>query len=44
MLTGLPKTVILSSEEVRQALEESIVQIIDAIKGTLDKTPTRTRR
>src|SRR6201990_2867908 len=39
MLTGLPKTVILSSEEVRHALEEPIVQIIDAIKSTLDKTP-----
>ena len=39
MLTGLPKTVILSSDEVRHALEEPIVQIIDAIKATLDKTP-----
>ncbi len=39
MLTGLPKTVILSSDEVRHALEEPIVQIIDAIKSTLDKTP-----
>src|SRR5204862_3241969 len=39
MLTGLPKTVILSSEEVRHALEEPIAQIIDAIKSTLDKTP-----
>src|ERR1700674_4046436 len=39
MLTGLPKTVILSSEEVRHALDEPVVQIIDAIKSTLDKTP-----
>jgi rod shape-determining protein MreB len=39
MLTGLPKTLILSSEEVRHALEEPIAQIIDAIKTTLDKTP-----
>ena len=39
MLTGLPKTVILSSEEVRRALEEPVAQIIDAIKSTLDKTP-----
>jgi rod shape-determining protein MreB len=39
MLTGLPKTVVLSSEEVRHALEEPIVQIIDAVKATLDKTP-----
>jgi rod shape-determining protein MreB and related proteins len=39
MLTGLPKTVILSSEEVRHALEEPVSQIIDAIRSTLDKTP-----
>ena len=39
MLTGLPKTVILSSDEVRHALEEPVNQIIDAIKSTLDKTP-----
>src|ERR1700760_1447004 len=39
MLSGLPKTVILSSEEVRHALEEPINQIVDAIKSTLDKTP-----
>ncbi len=39
MLTGLPKTVILSSEEIRHALDEPVSQIIDAIKSTLDKTP-----
>jgi rod shape-determining protein MreB and related proteins len=39
MLTGLPKTVIISSEEVRHALEEPVTQIVDAIKSTLDKTP-----
>jgi rod shape-determining protein MreB len=39
MLTGLPKTVIMSSEEVRHALEEPVTQIVDAIKSTLDKTP-----
>jgi rod shape-determining protein MreB len=39
MLTGLPKTVILSSEEVRHALDEPVLQIIEAIKSTLDKTP-----
>ena len=39
MLSGLPKTVILSSEEVRHALEEPVNQIVDAIKSTLDKTP-----
>src|ERR671915_720195 len=39
MLTGLPKTVIISSDEVRHALEEPVTQIIDAIRSTLDKTP-----
>jgi rod shape-determining protein MreB len=39
MLSGLPKTVILSSEEVRLALDDPIAQIIEAIKSTLDKTP-----
>ncbi len=39
LVTGLPKTVILTSQEVRQALEEPLGQIVDAIKSTLDKTP-----
>jgi len=39
MLTGLPKTVVISSDEVRRALEDPVSQIIDAIKSTLDKTP-----
>ena len=38
-MTGLPKTIVLSSEEVRTALEEPVQAIIDAIKATLDKTP-----
>ena len=39
MVSGLPKTVVLSSEEVRAALEEPLVQIIEAVKATLDRTP-----
>jgi rod shape-determining protein MreB and related proteins len=39
MLTGLPKTVIISSDEIRHALEEPVSQVVDAIKSTLDKTP-----
>jgi rod shape-determining protein MreB and related proteins len=39
MVSGLPKTVVLSSEDVRSALEEPLVQIVDAVKATLDKTP-----
>ena len=36
---GLPKTVVLTSEEVRGALEEPLSQIIGAVKETLDRTP-----
>src|SRR5438270_400585 len=39
MLTGLPKTVVLSSDEIRRALDDPVSQIIEAIKSTLDKTP-----
>ncbi len=39
MISGLPKTVVLSSEDVRTALEEPLQQIIDAVRSTLDKTP-----
>ena len=39
MVAGLPKTVVLTSEEIRQALEEPLSQIIDAVKETLDRTP-----
>jgi rod shape-determining protein MreB len=39
MVSGLPKTVVLTSEEIRQALEEPLSAIIDAVKETLDRTP-----
>ena len=39
MITGLPKTVVITSEEIREALDEPVSQIVDAIKSTLDKTP-----
>jgi rod shape-determining protein MreB len=39
MVAGLPKTVVLTSEEIRQALEEPLNQIIEAVKETLDRTP-----
>lgn len=37
--TGLPKITMISSEQVRQALEEPIHEIIDVIKIALEKTP-----
>ena len=36
---GLPKNVIISSEEVRNAMADTITQIIDIIRSTLEKTP-----
>jgi rod shape-determining protein MreB len=39
MVTGLPKTIVLTSAEVRGALEEPINQIVAAVKDTLDRTP-----
>jgi rod shape-determining protein MreB len=39
LVSGLPKTVVLTSEEIRAALEEPMSQIIGAIKETLDSTP-----
>jgi rod shape-determining protein MreB len=39
LVTGLPKIIELTSQEIRAALEEPLVQIIDTIKLTLEKTP-----
>jgi rod shape-determining protein MreB and related proteins len=39
LVTGLPRTVVLTSEEVRAALEDPLGQIIGAVKETLDRTP-----
>ncbi len=39
LVTGLPKTIELTSQEIRGALEEPLSQIIEAIKMTLERTP-----
>lgn len=39
LLSGLPRTVRIESEDVREALEESIAKMIQAVKDTLDETP-----
>jgi rod shape-determining protein MreB len=39
LVTGLPKTLNISSVEIREALSEPVNAIIDAIKSTLEKTP-----
>lgn len=39
LVTGLPKTIVVSTAEIREAVEEPVAQIVDAVKVTLDKTP-----
>lgn len=39
LVSGLPKTITITAEEVRRAVEEPVNAIIDAIKTTLDRTP-----
>ncbi|MEY9838715.1 rod shape-determining protein MreB [Streptacidiphilus sp. EB103A] len=39
LVSGLPKTIVISAAEVRQAIEEPVNQIIDAVKTTLDQCP-----
>jgi rod shape-determining protein MreB len=39
LVSGLPKTVVISAAEVREAIEEPVNTIIDAVKTTLDQCP-----
>ena len=39
IVEGLPRTQMLSSEEIREALADPLEQILGAIKDTLDRTP-----
>lgn len=39
LVTGLPKELQVSSEEIREALKESVNAVVDSIKFTLEKTP-----
>ncbi len=39
MISGLPKTLTISSDEIYKAMKEPISNIVDAIKVTLEKTP-----
>ncbi|MDR0398787.1 MAG: rod shape-determining protein [Endomicrobium sp.] len=39
LLTGLPKTVSISSEEVRIALSDPVRKIIEVVKSVLEETP-----
>jgi rod shape-determining protein MreB len=39
LVTGLPKTVVITSEEVREAISVAIATITEAVRDTLDRTP-----
>jgi rod shape-determining protein MreB len=39
LVSGLPKTVVISAEEIRRAIEEPVNTVVDAVKTTLDKCP-----
>jgi len=39
LVTGLPKTITVTAEEISEALSDTVNQIIDAVKITLEKTP-----
>ena len=39
LIMGLPKTVTISSEEVREAIKDSLNEILQCVKSVLEKTP-----
>jgi rod shape-determining protein MreB len=39
LVTGLPKTIVVSAAEIRAAIEEPVNDIVDAVRITLDKCP-----
>jgi rod shape-determining protein MreB len=39
LVTGLPKTISLSSYEIRDCMKESLLQILEAIRATLEDCP-----
>jgi rod shape-determining protein MreB and related proteins len=39
LISGLPKTLLVTAEEVRKALSEPVTAILEAIKVTLERTP-----
>jgi rod shape-determining protein MreB len=39
LVTGLPRTIHVTSEEIRKAIEEPVNAIVDAVRDTLDRCP-----
>lgn len=38
LVDGLPKSVVITAEEVREAIRDTVYQIVDAVRVTLEKT------
>ncbi len=39
LVTGLPKSIDVSSVEIREAISSSVAQIVDAVRTTIEETP-----
>ncbi|MBO8126190.1 MAG: rod shape-determining protein [Firmicutes bacterium] len=39
LVSGLPKTVTVTTEEIREALSEPVASIVEAVRSTLERTP-----
>ena len=39
LVSGLPRVVKVTTSDIREGLEESVIAICDAVRSTLDKTP-----
>jgi rod shape-determining protein MreB len=39
LVSGLPKTIVITADEIRKAIQEPVYVIVDAVKSTLDKCP-----
>ncbi len=39
LVDGIPKTIVINSKEIRKALNDPIMQIVEAIKMSLERTP-----
>lgn len=39
LISGLPRTIALTTDQVREALAEPVAAIVDSVRTTLDKTP-----
>jgi len=39
LIDGIPKTIVVTDEEIREALREPVIAIVDAVRTCLERTP-----